>query len=491
MGGWKVVITEMTESTLKEKTAKGLFWGGLSNGVQQVLGLIFGIYLARILNADNYGLVGMLAIFTGIASTIINSGFTVALTNKRDVTHKDYNAVFWFTVFIGFLCYVILFFCGPLIAHFYERPELTWLSRVVFLSFFISGMSSVSHTVLFKQLKVKQTAQIDITAMLLSGIIGVTLALNGFTYWSLALQNLTFIASGSILRFIISPWKPTFEIDFKPLKGMLSFSMKLFLTSIFQQISTNIFSVLIGKFYNATQLGYYTQGQKWMIMGYQTVGGMINSVAQPVLVETGESLERQQKIFHKLLRFGAFVFFPLMLGLAFVGREFILITIGEKWFQSVFFMQLFCLWGSVSFMYTLYSMLLLAHGKSNLYMNVIIITGILQICSVLLTYKLGIKSMVIAYIVSFFFSLSLWQYYAHKYMQIKSIDVLRDVLPYLGITAISFLGAWICSCWTNNVYIVFTIKITVSAFIYIAITWFGNSKIFKESIYFIKKRQMQ
>ena len=98
----------MAEQTLKEKTAKGLFWGGLSNGVQQLLGMCFGIVLARILDAEDYGLVGMLAVFSGIAGTIINSGFTVALTNKKKILHSDYNAVFWFSSLTGVLFYLIL-----------------------------------------------------------------------------------------------------------------------------------------------------------------------------------------------------------------------------------------------------------------------------------------------------------------------------------------------------------------------------------------------
>ena len=120
----------MAEQTLKEKTAKGLFWGGLSNGVQQLLGMLFGIYLARMLNAEDYGLLGMLAIFSGIANTIINSGFTVALANKKGVSDREYNAVFWFMVLTGLIVYIILFFAAPLISSFYERPELTNLSRV-------------------------------------------------------------------------------------------------------------------------------------------------------------------------------------------------------------------------------------------------------------------------------------------------------------------------------------------------------------------------
>ena len=327
----------MAEQTLREKTAKGLFWGGISNGVQQVLALGFGVYLARVLNAEDYGLVGMLAIFSGIASSIINSGFTVALTNKQDATHKDYNAAFWFMFFMGLALYVLLFFCAPLIAQFYDRPELTGLSRVLFISFFLAGIGGVPFTVMFKKLMVREQAKIDIFSLLLSGVIGVIMAMNGFAYWALAIQSLVYVGMSSLLKFVISPWRPTFEFDFRPLKGMLSFSVKVFLTNIFTQVNNNIFSVLLGKLYNATQVGYYSQGYKWMGMGSTVLNGMINSVAQPVLVSVREDIDRQRNIFRKMVRFGAFVSFPCMFGLAFIAKDFIFILLGEKWLPAVAF----------------------------------------------------------------------------------------------------------------------------------------------------------
>ena len=135
----------MAEETLKDKTAKGLFWGGISNGIQQLLNVLFGLILARILDANDYGMVGMLAIFTAIASTIQESGFTSALTNQKEIRHEDYNAVFWFSVLTGISFYIILFFCAPLIANFYDKPELVNLSRVVFLGFLVGGFGIASN----------------------------------------------------------------------------------------------------------------------------------------------------------------------------------------------------------------------------------------------------------------------------------------------------------------------------------------------------------
>ena len=313
----------MAEQSLKEKTAKGLFWGGVSNGVQQLLNLLFGLVLARILNAEDYGMVGMLAIFSAIAGTIQESGFTSALTNQKEIRHEDYNAVFWFSVLTGVAFYILLFLGAPLIAAFYGKEELIGLSRILFLGFVLGGIGIAPNAYLFKTLMVKERAKIDVFSLICSGIVGVTLALNGFAYYGLAIQTTTYIGVGSLLKLFYSPWEPSLSFSWKPLKAMFGFSSKLILTNIFTQVNNNIFSVVIGKFYTPTQLGFYSQGQKWMGMGNMLIGGMITGVAQPVLVEVKDDAEREARVFRKMVRFGAFVSFPAMLGLAFVAPEFI------------------------------------------------------------------------------------------------------------------------------------------------------------------------
>lgn len=479
----------MAEQTLKEKTAKGLFWGGLSNGAQQVLNLVFGLVLARILNASDYGMVGMLAIFSAVASTIQESGFTAALTNQKEIRHEDYNAVFWFSTLTGVVFYLILFFCAPLIAKFYDKPELIGLSRVVFLGFLFGGFGIASNAYLFKTLMVKERAKIDIISLICSGTIGVILALNGFTYYGLAVQTVTYIGMGSLLKFIYAPWKPAFQINLHSLKSMFSFSSKLILTNVFTQISNNIFSVILGKFYNEQQLGFYSQGQKWMIMGGQFTGSMINNVAQPILVQVLEDKERQIKIFRKMLRFGAFISFPLMLGLAFVSKEFILIFLGTKWLPSVPFLQLFCIWGSVGFLVLLYTNLLMSYGKSDIYLSGTVFIGCLQLLMCFVLFSLGIFYMVIGYLFSCFIGLYFWHYSVNKLIGIKLIQVIKDIFPYLFALLISFSVAFfICNYFVVDLYIAFATKILLSAVLYIFIVWAGDSVIFRESIAFLLKK---
>lgn len=180
----------MEESSLKEKTAKGLFWGGFSNGMQQLLNLFFGIFLARLLSPSDYGLVGMLTIFTLIAGSLQESGFISAITNRRDVTSNDYNAVFWFSILVSVSVYVLLFFCAPLIARFYDEPRLIPLSRFIFLCFVLSSTATAHSAYLFRNLMVKKRTIAQLSALAVSGTVGVTAAYNGLAYWGLSLIHI-------------------------------------------------------------------------------------------------------------------------------------------------------------------------------------------------------------------------------------------------------------------------------------------------------------
>ena len=300
--------------SLKEKTAKGLFWGGFSNGIQQLLNLLFGIFLARLLTPADYGMVGMLAIFSLIASSIQESGFTAALVNKKEVTHNDYNAVFWFNAAISLSLYLLLFLCAPLIADFYHTPELTPLARYSFIGFFIASLGISHSAYLLRNLMVKQRALSSVIGLTVSGITGVTLAYFGFSYWGIATQSIVYVAVNTACYWHFTRWQPSLQFKFTPIKEMFGFSGKLLVTNVFNHINNNLFSVILGKFYTEKEVGYYNQANKWCGMGQLFISGMINGVAQPVLTKVSDDLERQKRVFRKMLRFTAFVSFPAMLG---------------------------------------------------------------------------------------------------------------------------------------------------------------------------------
>lgn len=478
----------MAEQSLKEKTAKGLFWGGLSNGVQQLLNLFFGIFLSRILTPDDYGMVGMLSIFSLIAGSLQESGFIAALANKREISHKDYNAVFWFSTGLSACLYLILFFCAPLIAKFYNTPQLTALARYSFLGFFIASLGIAHSAYLFRNLMVKQKAIAVTIGLIASGTIGVTMAFLGFAYWGIATQSIVYVGTVNICYWRFSSWHPTLSFDFRPLKGMLSFSSKLLATNIFNHINNNILTVILGKFYSGQEVGYFTQANKWNSMGYSVVSGTVNSVAQPVLSTLSDDRERQQRAFRKMLRFTAFISFPAMLGLLLIAPELIILSITDKWLPSASILQLLCIGGAFIPVTNLYSNLIISKGKSNIYMWNTICLGIIQLVTMLLLYPYGIRTMISIYVAINICWLLVWHYFVWREIRLSLFMALKDVLPFAVIAAGVMAAAYYITIGITNLYLLIISKILIAALLYTAIMWLSRSVTFRESLHYIIKK---
>lgn len=477
----------MSES-LKEKTAKGLLWGGISNGMQQLLNLFFGIFLARLLTPDDYGMVGMLSIFSLIAGSIQESGFISALINKKDIKHEDYNAVFWFSISTSLCIYTLLFFCAPLIARFFNQPELTALARYSFLGFVISSTGTAHSAYLNKNLMVKERAISSIISLLISGTIGVTLAYNGFSYWGIATQSITYITTVMICYWFFSSWRPTFQFNFKPLKGMIAFSSKMLATNIFNHLNNNIFSVILGKFYSEKEVGFYNQANKWNYMGHSLVSGMINGVAQPVLTQVTNDRERQLRVFRKMMRFTAFVAFPAMFGLSLIAPELIIITITDKWMGSAQILRLLCISGAFIPITGLCSNLVISKGKSNIYMWNAIALGLLQLLVMCTIYPYGIQTMIITYISINIAWLLVWHYFVWREIRYRFIHLLMDIVPFLAIAGGVMIATHFLTLNTDNIHLLFVSKIAIAGLLYILIMWMSGAKTFKESIQYLKKK---
>lgn len=475
----------MAEETLKQKTAKGLFWGGMSNGVQQLLGVVFGIILLKNLTPGDYGMVGMLAIFTGIAGTLLESGFTAALTNRPEFKEEDYNSVFWFNVIVGVAIYIILYFCAPLIAKFFHQPALVLLSRVLFLCILFNALVVAHNAVLFKKLMVKERAIADMSGTVISGIIGIYLAIHGYGYWALALQSLLYIFIAVVVRCFYAPWHPTFHVNFKPVKEMFRFGFKLLFANIITQIQNNIFSVLLGRFYTKIDVGNYSQGTKWTSLGAQFLTGAVSGIALPVLRETVNDKERQIQVFRKILRFIAFISFPFLFGLAFVARDFIKL-INPAFLPSVPILQMYCLSSAFLPMQLLYSYIVIAYNRSGIYFISTFIYAAIQIGAAILILPYGIYWMAFTIVCTNLLYYLSWHYLTKRCISIKIKDTIKDIFPYLIITLLIFTITYFSSEYIPNIYLKLADKVLVSIILYIIIMKYANSIIFKETLSYFK-----
>ena len=472
--------------SLKQKTAQGLFWGLLSSGGTQLLNLIIGIFLARLLSPEEYGIVGMLLIFSLIAGNLQDSGFYTALINIKDIKHNDYNAVFWFNIGVSLTIYAVLFFCAPLIAAFYHQPCLVKLSRYVFLSIPISAALIVPTALLSRGLRVKEKAIVSLLALVLSGLVGIIMAFKGFSYWSLATQQVLYILITCIGRYACARWCPTFSVDFSPIKRMFAFSYKVLITAVLTTINNNVLTVVFGRLFPAAAVGNYTQANKWNTMANQLVANTVAQVAQPVFTRINDDDERERRVFGKMMRFTAFLAFPAMFGLALVAPQFILVTIGNKWLESIPLLQILCIGGAFIPFYTLYQNLFLSYGKSNTYMWLSIGQIVIMLTAVLACHAIGFKAMVVAFAVINILWLLVWQFFASRLIGYRLLSMLRDLMPFMIIALLVMGLTYLVTRFISNMYFLLIARILLAAALYVITMKLLRAKILEECIDFIR-----
>ena len=474
---------------LKEKTAQGLFWGFLSSGGMQLLNLIIGIFLARLLSPGEYGIVGMLAIFTLLANNLQESGFGVALVNVKDITHNDYNSVFWFNTAMSLLLYLILFLCAPLIAAFFHQPCLVSLSRFIFLGIIFAAVGISPNAMLVRSLKMKEKAITSLSALVISGTVGVIMAFKGFSYWSLATQQVLYNVVICIGRFYYTRWCPTFKVDFTPVKKMFSFSYKVLITAVLTTINNNVLTVIFGRLFPAQAVGNFTQANKWNTMANQLVTNTVAQVAQPVLTRVTDDNERQRRIFGKMLRFTAFLSFPALFGLALVAPQVILLAIGDKWVNSIPLLQILCISGAFIPLYTIYQNLFLSQGKSGTYMWLTIGQIVLMLGAVLACHSMGIKAMVIAFACINVLWLLAWQVFAYRLIGYRFLTMLRDLLPFMLIALAVMVLTYFVTRYITNMWMLLAARLLVAVALYIMVMKLLRARILEECIEFIRNKK--
>ena len=431
--------------TLKDKTAKGLFWGGMNNGVQQLLGLAFGIILGRLLDPSDYGMTAMLAVFSVIANELQSSGFKTGLINLEKPRHEDYNAVFWFNILAGAAIYVVLFIAAPLIADFYDNQALIPLSRYVFLGFVFSSFGMAQSAYLTKQMQIKQIAKCGMTATLSSSIMGVILAALGFGYWALATQYLT-------------------------------------------QVNANIMNLLLGRFYGEANTGHYNQAYQWSSKCFLLVGNMLKQVDQTVLVGLHDERERQLQVLRKMMRFTAFISFPLLFGLGLVSHEFIILAIKEKWAFAASLLPILCVCGAFMPLSALLTDAVISHKRSDIYLWSTLVLGLLQIGLMVGLWQQGIRTMVIAYTLLNIIWVFVWHFFVRRLMGYRLLDFLKDIVPFALAAAGVMLVTGFATQAISALWLKLLCRVVLATILYYTVMRLAGAVILKECIAFICRK---
>lgn len=476
--------------SLREQAVNGVFWSSVEKIGQVVVQIVISIILARLLTPDDYGVIGILSIFIIIANVFVDAGFTQGLIRKLDCTSDDYNSVFLFNFGVGVIIYAILFLSSPFIARYFENPLLEPLSKVLFLVIPINSFSLIQVTILNKELNFKLVAKYTIISSVLSGIVGILMALEGFGAWALVCQSVLVTLLYTIFLWFKSDWKPQFCFSFAPIKELLPFTSKLFVSSFLNTVFNNMYPFIIAKLYSPKQLGYYSQANKYATQPTGLLEGILNRVTYPVLALLQNDKEKF-KCQYQRMQVLIFAFIVLIMSILYIcSEELIYILLSEKWMPIVPYFNLMCFIGMTLPLHPLCMSVLKVYGKSGLIFKLEIVKKIVIGGLLLATYQHGIIALLYGQVAFFIFALFLNMYFSGKIVHYSMKEQLKEVFPYVLTPFVAAGGAFLLVSWIHNIYCLLLLKFLLTLIIYISLIFVFKLGYITELIQMIYPRFM-
>jgi teichuronic acid exporter len=433
----------VTTTSLKNKALTGMAWNSIEKFAIQGIGFIIGIILARILMPSDYGLVGIVAIFFAFSELFVGSGFSMALIQKEDRTETDYSTIFHFNLIVGLIIYFILFFSAPLIAVFFNASQLTLLTRVLSLTIIINSLSIVQQTRLIIKLDFKTQAFISLFSIIISGSIGIYMAYSGFGVWSLVIQMLSSGVVRTVSLYIFDKWLPMLIFNTSSFKQLFGFSSKLLGASLVATFVNNIYSLLIGKLFEAKDLGFYTKARQYPEVLSGTIATVLQGVTFPILASLQNDRERMVSVYERLMGMVVFFVVPVLTLFAILSEPFIRFFLTEKWMPIVPLMQWLCFARMITPISALNMNILNAIGRSDLFFWVDISKLPLIIMALVITVPLGLTAVVIGHFATSFICFFINAYYPGKLFGFGAVRQIREMWRVICASLVMSLAVFI------------------------------------------------
>lgn len=428
---------------LKNKAISGVKWNAIGRFSTQGVNFVIGLILARLLSPSDYGVVGMVGIFFAIAQTFIDSGFGSALIRKNDCSDEDYSTAFYFNIIVGLVCCVLLSVASPFIAKFFNTPILKDLIKVMSLNMFVSSFAIVHTSKLTHSVDFKSQAVVNLVTAIVAGVTGILLAYNGFGVWSLVLQHLAGTILRVILLMVITKWIPQRVFSKSSFKYLFNFGSKILASSLLHTICSNLTTLLIGKFYSATDLGYYSRGSSLATYPSTNISSILQSVTYPVLAKIQDDEEHLIASYRKIISMTSLIIFFGMFLLAALAKPLIVALLTDKWLDAVIYLQIFCFAYMFDHICSLNLNVLYVKGYSNLVLRLEIIKKTIYVLMLIAAVPLGVLAICISSAIYTQVAVVINTYYTGKLFGLGYFKQVQDFIKYFICSFVSVVPAFL------------------------------------------------
>lgn len=422
--------------SLRKQAVSGMIWTFLQQFGSQLISFVVSMVLARLLLPEEFGLIGMLTIFMGIGSALFNGGLTSSLIRTQECTQEDYSTVFYFNFAGSIIIYGILFIAAPWIANFYHQPSLTNITRVYGLTFILSAFGTVQNTILTRELKFKKLAIISLPALVISSVVGILMAYLNYGVWSLIFSGLVNVFFVSFFLWFSAEWYPKFIFSKDKFIQHFYYGYKLTISAILETVFTNIYQIVIGRFYSAALVGYYTRANTLMMLPVGNISGALNKVVFPLFSKVQDDLPRFRNSYKQIMQMVLFIITPIIVLMGLLAKPLIVFLFTDKWLPVVPIFKIICFTG-ILYPIHLYNLIVLeVKGRSDLFLKLEIYKKILLTIILIVSFFYGFYALLWGQLIFSILALFINTHYAGKMLKYSMWQQMRDILPIFAFAVI-------------------------------------------------------
>lgn len=395
----------------------------------QLVTFVVSIVLARILMPEDYGTVALVTVFTTIMQVFVDSGLSTALIQKKDADDLDFSSVFYFNFAVCIILYLIMFYAAPVIASFYEMPELVSIVRVISLTIVISGVKGVQQSYVSRNMLFKRFFYATIGGTIFSAFLGIAMAYLGFGVWAIVAQQLSNTAIDTLILWITVKWRPKLMFSWERLKGLLGFGWKMLASGLLDTVYNNLRNLLIGKIYSSSDLAFYNQGDKFPKLIVTNINTSIDSVLLPAMSNEQDNREKVKNMTRRSIMVSCYIMAPLMIGLACCATSVVTLILTQKWLPCVFYLQIFCVTYMFYPIHTANLNAIKAMGRSNLFLKLEVWKKVIGMFLLLSTMFISVEAMAYSLLISTLASMIINSWPNKKLLSYSFLEQMKDILP--------------------------------------------------------------
>lgn len=456
---------------LNSKVFSSLIWKFLERGGTQGIQFIIQIFLARLLSPDDYGIIALITVFIALANVFVQSGFNTALIQKQNADEKDFSSVFYMSLLVAGILYVLLFLLAPLIASFYEIKELVNIIRVLSITLFFGAFNSIQNAIVSRRMDFKKLFYSSLGAVIISGITGVIFAYKGFGVWALVFQQLINQIFICIILFFTVKWYPKLLFSFERLRVLFSFSGKLLCSALLDTGYREITNLIVGKVYSPATLGYYNRGYQFPSLVVSNFNGSIQSVLFPALASIQDNKIRVKELTRRAIVTSSYIIFPLMIGLGVIAEPMVKLLLTEKWLPCVPFLRIFCLSFALWPIHTSNLQAINAMGRSDIFLKLEIIKKVLGVLTICFTARYSPLIMAFGILISSILGSFINASPNKKLLNYSYLEQIKDILPSLLLSIIMGILIYpIVFLKFSNIITIF-LQVILGAVVYIVLSY--------------------